>query len=84
MQSTIKAKTVSQLIKLAIKNNSKKVEVTFRSLLITDFPKSIRHLPSVLECIGTQKKSIFDVVTECSDIIWLINNPKDIVSIKFI
>jgi hypothetical protein len=77
----VKAKTYVELIKEAIENNAKKVEVIFNEPY-----NEAEHgrLPERLKVLlRGNKKEIFDIVEESSDILFLVNN-KDVKSIKYI
>jgi len=81
--NTIQSTTTLDLILESVEKGYKKVKVIFKKIEATDFPEIIHHLPAVKKCIGTQKVEFFDVVNETGDILWLLNNRKDIQDIFF-
>ena len=81
--TSIRSKSTTDLIKEASSKGYRKVEVIFKKIKISDFPKSTHGLASVKKAVGTQKKEVFDVVEEASDIISLLKN-KDVEKIRFI
>jgi hypothetical protein len=81
--NTIQSTTTLDLILESIEKGYKKVKVIFKKIEATDFPEITHNLPSVKKCIGTQKVEFFDVVNETGDILWLLNNRKDVQDIFF-
>ena len=81
--TSIESNNTTELIMEAARKGYRKVEVVFFKIKLSDFPKSIQHLPSVERIVGTCKTAIFDVIEETSDIIGLLKN-KDVEKINFI
>lgn len=60
------------------------VLVTFKTITKEGFSPILLNYQFVKDIIGTQKRETFNVITEASDIIRLVNNPNDVESIEYI
>ena len=81
--TTIKSRTVTDLIIEAAKKGYKKVKVVFKKVKLSDFPKSAQNDKLVKSMAGTQKTETFDVVDEALDIVSLLKS-KDVEKIYFV
>ncbi len=82
-QIDIKSRNTVDLIKEAAKFGTRKVEVKF----VPPYnEKEHGNLPTAVKnkISKVGKTEIFDVVDEATEIIDLIKNPKDVISIKFV
>lgn len=84
MEINITAKNLVDLLKESSKLGARKVKVVFERLTKEDFPESTLETPAVKSSIGTQKEEVFDIETESSDILNLLNNKKGIESMTYI
>lgn len=80
----VKETNTVDLINKAANIYATNVLVTFKTITKEDFSPILLNYQFVKEIIGTQKKETFNVITEASDIIRLVNNPKDVESIEYI
>jgi hypothetical protein len=63
---------------------AKQVLVTFKTFTKDDFSPILLNYQFIKDLIGTQKRETFNIINEASDIIRLVNNPKDVESIEYI
>ena len=83
MKNQITSTTTTDLIIEAATKGYKQVEVTFNPAYDNNEHGNITN-PELIESLKTSKVSIFDVCEESSDIVHVINNNRDVKSMRFV